>query len=134
MKYFSQLKSTGVTCLVASLVYIVPILVLAQGGPQPTPVPATGNGLSYAIRNPLNFESFPDLFNAILTVLMVVLTPIVVMFIIFSGFKYVTAQGNPAKVQEATQSLTYAIIGGVLIVGALAISRIIKGFVDAFAA
>ena len=60
-------------------------------------------------------------------------TPVVVIFIILAGFKYVTAQGNPSAIQEATRALTYAIIGGVLIIGAVAISYIIRDLVTAFA-
>jgi hypothetical protein len=102
---------------------------------QPTPVPANSNsGLSFSIKNPLKFKSIPELFNAILNIFIVILTPLVVIFIILAGFKYVMAQGNPAKIQEATQALTYAIIGGILIVGATAITAIIGNFINAFAA
>ncbi len=55
-----------------------------------------------------------------------------VIFIILAGFKYVTARGNATQVQEATRALTYAIIGGVLIIGAVAIAEIIKNLVTAF--
>jgi hypothetical protein len=96
-----------------------------SGAPKPS-------GLSYAIQNPLAFDTLQEFIVAILNVIVIIATPIVVVFIILSGFKYVTAQGNPAKIQEATKSLTYAIIGGVLILGAKAISLIIANLVTAF--
>lgn len=58
--------------------------------------------------------------------------PIVVLFIIFAGFKYVTAQGNSQQIKEANRALTYAIIGAILIIGAVALTEIIKNLVDAF--
>jgi hypothetical protein len=63
---------------------------------------------------------------------MILMVPVIVFFIIYSGFKYVTARGNASQVEEATQSLTYAIIGGVLILGAIAISTIIQNLVGSF--
>ncbi|MEN9920700.1 MAG: hypothetical protein RL538_593 [Candidatus Parcubacteria bacterium] len=93
-----------------------------------------GGNISYALKNPLAFDSIEDFVVAILNVVIVIATPIVVLFIIFAGFKYVTARGNPGQIQEATQALTYAIIGGVLIIGAVAISKIIGNLVTAFGA
>jgi hypothetical protein len=58
--------------------------------------------------------------------------PVIVFFIILAGFKYVTAQGNPGRIEEATTTFTYAIIGGVLILAAVAIAEIIKNTVAAF--
>ena len=93
-------------------------------------------GLSYTLNNPLNSNigSIEGLLTTILNVLLVIAVPIIVFFIIFAGFKYVTAQGNPEKIKEATRMLTYAIIGGVLILGGAAIAQIIGSVVDSFRA
>lgn len=93
------------------------------------------SGLQYSLQNPLSgsgITSVEGLLTAILNVLLVIAVPLIVFFIIFAGFNYVTAQGNPEKVKAATRSLTYAIIGGVLILGATALSVIIGGVVDSF--
>lgn len=85
------------------------------------------------LANPLNnITSIQALLVAILNIVVVLMIPIIVFFIIMAGFKYVTARGNAAQVQEATRALMYAIIGGVLVLGASAISEIIKTTVDAF--
>lgn len=89
--------------------------------------------LSYSLNNPLAFGSIQDLLVAILNVIIIIATPIVVLFIIYAGFLYVTAQGNAQQIQQATRALTYAIIGGVIIIGAVAISQIISNLVTAFA-
>lgn len=104
------------------------------GNPSPAPNPPSGgvNG-SESLINPLSgVSSVNDLLVAILNVLIIIATPIIVIFIILAGFKYVTAQGNPAKIEEAHKALTYAIIGGVLIIGAVAISAIVSDLVNAF--
>jgi hypothetical protein len=108
--------------------------VLAADTGAITPQVGGGNGLSYKLANPLAFNTLQDFIVAILNVIVIIATPIVVVFIILSGFKYVTAQGNPAEIEKATKSLTYAVIGGVLILGAVAIAQIIKNLVTAFSA
>lgn len=45
---------------------------------------------------------------------------------------YVTAQGNPQKIEVASRSLLYGIIGGVIILGSVAILAIVKNVVGAF--
>lgn len=54
----------------------------------------------------------------IVTTLLVVLGAVAVIMIIWSGYKYVIARGDPANVKTAKDSLLYAVIG--LIVASLA--------------
>ena len=84
--------------------------------------------------NPLRVNSIEELLVAILNIIMVLMIPIIVFFIILAGFKYVTARGNSGQIEEATTTFTYAIIGGVLILAAVAIAEIIKNTVASFAA
>ena len=95
---------------------------------------AAAQGLQYSIRSPLDTDinSVEALLTVILNVLLVIAIPVIVFFIIFAGFSYVTAQGNPEKIKTATRSITYALIGAVLILGAVAISEIIKNLVSSF--
>lgn len=76
--------------------------------------------------------SFPQLITTILTVLIALAVPLIVIAIVYAGFTYVTAQGNASKVQTATKMLTYAVIGAVLILGALTITQIISDTVTTF--
>lgn len=69
---------------------------------------------------------------AILNVMIVITIPIVIFFLIYAGFSYVVARGNPEKIQVATRSLTYGIIGGVIILGSVAILKIVENLVKAF--
>lgn len=92
------------------------------------------SGISFNIVNQIKVGTVEDLLVALLNIFIIVATPIIVLFIIYAGFLYVTAQGNAQQVQQATRALTYAIIGGVIVLGAVAISGIISGVVGAFAA
>lgn len=105
------------------LAIAVPIVTLAQSPSVDT----------VRLENPLNnINSIDALLVAILNIIMVLMIPVIVFFIIYAGFKYVMAQGNASQVEEATRALTYAVIGGVLILGAVAISQIIQNVVRAF--
>ena len=137
MKISQSLKYIPTLALIA--VFHIHSIVFAQGlnsGPG-----TTGGGINSgpgqvndpaALQNPLRVSTVNELLVAILNVLIVIAVPIVVIFIILAGFKYVTARGNQNDIQDAHRALTYAVIGAVLIIGALAIAEIISNLVAAF--
>ena len=84
------------------------------------------------LQNPLRITSLQELLVAILNIVIVLAIPVIVFFIIYSGFLYVTAKGNASQIEQATRSLTYAIVGGVLIIGAVAIAEIVENLVSSF--
>lgn len=87
---------------------------------------------SQTLANPITFGSIPDLLAAMLNIVIVISIPFVVFFIIYAGFMYVTAQGNPEKLKTANTALLYSVIGGVIIVGSVAIVQIVKNLAQAF--
>jgi len=84
------------------------------------------------LANPLRVNTITELLAAILNIVIVLAVPIIVFFIIYAGFLYVTAKGNAQQIEQATRSLTYAVIGGVLVLGAVAIAEIISNLVQSF--
>lgn len=84
--------------------------------------------------NVVGFNSIEGLLKALLDVFIVVATPIIIIFIIYGGFQYVTARGNAEQIQNATRTLTYAIIGGVLILGSVILGELVLGTVNEFRA
>ena len=79
-----------------------------------------------AFENPLGNASLQGLVNTLLTVLVRVGAVLCVLAIIFTGFKFVMAQGNPAEIAKAKTMFKNTIIGGIMVMGAFAISEIIK--------
>lgn len=92
------------------------------------------SGIQWTLTNQIKVGTVEDLLVALLNIFIIIATPIIVLFIIYAGFLYVTAQGNSQQVQQATRALTYAIIGGVIVLGAVAISGIVADIVAAFKA
>ena len=106
-----------------------PALIFADANETP----GAPKEIHVKLENPLkNVSSIEGLLVAILNIVEILMIPVIVFFIILAGFKYVTARGNSTKVEEATRALTYAVIGGVLILAAVAISGIIQSTVESF--
>ena len=101
----------------------VPALVRAQQQSE------LGNA---QLRNPLKSKSLTGFFNSILEVIMVFAVPLIVFFIIYAGFLYVTAQGNETTISKAHKALLYAVVGGLIILGAKIILEVISGTISAF--
>lgn len=91
----------------------------------------TGNN-TVELQNPLGNQTLIGFFQDLLDAVMVLAVPVIVFFIILAGFKYVTARGNVTQIEQAHKALLYAIIGGVLILGAQALLIIIQSTVGEF--
>lgn len=116
MSYFRETITRGVVAI-AWLIGSFPLAVSA--------------GESVQLENPLSgISSIPEFFAAILDIVIIFAIPFLVFFIVLAGFRYVTAQGNPEKLTKAHQALLYALIGGVLILGASVLLEVIQGTVD----
>ena len=103
----------------------------AQGVKDPSTGSVDGSKQDISLKNPIQADSVGELFQAIIDIVLVFAIPIVVFFIILAGFRYVTARGNASTIEEAHMALLYALIGGVLILGARVLIEVISGTVDA---
>ncbi len=126
LKNISTKINSSLTVALVTLLTYTPA-VFAQ-----TPGPTTPASQTVTLKNPLEVDSLEELLVAILNIIIIIAIPIIVFFIIYSGFLYVTAKGNASQVEQATRSLTYAIVGGVLIIGAVAIAEIVQNLVGSF--
>ena len=87
-------------------------------------------GMSISLNNPLGEDiTIQQFFLKIIDIVLVFAIPLLVLYIMFAGFKYVMARGNSSEIESATTALTWAIVGGVLIIGAKVILTVIEGTV-----
>lgn len=124
-------------------------IALAQAGPiggnpsNPGPIggnpsnpgslggnPSSGSGVS--LTNPLGNKGLMEFLQDILDVIMVFAVPLIVFMIIYAGFLFVMDRGSEKNLKQAKNALLYAVIGGVIILGAQAILSVVQGTVDAF--
>ena len=76
---------------------------------------------------------FPDIQSLVVGILKVgvmLSLPVVGFFIVYAGFKFVTAGGNSGKIDEAKKNFTYVIYGTVLILGAWVLASLIAGTIQ----
>lgn len=96
-----------------------------SGGNPPDGQPVGGN-CDNCLVNPLKVDSITEFLLAIIEILLIFATPIIVIYIMYAGFLFVTARGAPGELEHARNALLYALIGGVIIVGARVIINIIQ--------
>ena len=76
----------------------------------------SGGGSSVQITNPLKWNTFEELINAIIDFLWLFALAVVPAVIIIAGYFFVTSAGDPAKVSQAKKMVLYALIG-LLVIG-----------------
>ncbi len=74
------------------------------------------------------FKAFEPIFRNILSIAMIAGAVVCFAMLVVGGFKLMTGGGDPKKIQSATGTITYAILGLVLFIGAWFIMKFIKEF------
>lgn len=84
------------------------------------------------IENPLKGTgSLMELIVAILNnIVLPIAAVLVVLYIIYGGFLFLSAQGNPKKIEEAKSNLLWALIGAGVLLGAVAISKVVQATIN----
>ncbi|MEK7099926.1 MAG: hypothetical protein AAB883_02195 [Patescibacteria group bacterium] len=144
----SRIGSTLITALAIAILSLGPAsLVFAQGtsgtqtnggtsgtqtngGTSGTQTNGGTSGTGGGLQNPLqNINSLPELVDAILTAIVRIGGIVLVLALVYVGFLFVAAQGNEEKIRNARSALLWTVIGGLILLGATAISAVIKGTV-----
>lgn len=63
------------------------------------------------VKGVATLQCLPAIFSNVVTAALVFSGVIAVFFIIFAGIKYITSAGDPKQVEGAKQTLTFAIVG-----------------------
>ena len=71
------------------------------------------------------FSSIPLFIAGALKVVVMIALPIIVLFFVIAGFKFISAQGNPGKLDEARKNFMWVVIGALLIMGAWVLATLI---------
>lgn len=69
--------------------------------------------------------------QSILSVVIRFGTIIVILMLVFVGYKFVVAQGEPGKITEARQMLMWTVVGALILLGAQVIATGIQATVSA---
>lgn len=94
-------------------------------------VSSTGSGTTCPPNqfcNPLTSQSFEALVQSLANWVAAIALPIAAIFIIYSGFLFVTAGGNQSKLDAAKTTFYWTIIGTAVVVGAWTLATAIVDF------
>jgi len=92
-----------------------------------------GINIKTNINNPLGqgrLETIPEFINEIIKIVLTVGVPIVALAIIYTGFLFVKAQGNPDELVKAKKAFVFTIVGAAILLGAFVIANAIDKTVD----
>ena len=125
--------------IAASFLFVFPFVSVAQVGPMPVtggsqsvgsmPV---GSSESVGLINPLGEDSgLEDFLNDILAFVVRIGAIVVVLMLVYTGYKFVAARGAPTDIADARQMLLWTIVGALILLGAQAIAYGIQATVEA---
>jgi hypothetical protein len=79
------------------------------------------------ITNPLNgVNNITDLLKKLISVVIQIGIPVAVFFIVWSGFDFIFAKGDAAKIKAARERLLYTLVGVAIMLGSFVITQILQ--------
>ena len=72
-----------------------------------------------------NINNIGDVFGLAINIVMGVRIALTIIFLILGGFQYITSKGDQKAAQEARTSLTNAVIGFIVVIGAFTIRTVL---------
>lgn len=82
------------------------------------------------LQNPTQFPTIEKFIEGVLKAVVYLAMPVIALFMVYAGFKYVSARGDVSKISEAHKNFLYVVIGAILILGAWVFATLIGGTVS----
>jgi len=108
------------------LAFVIPAIVV----PSVAFAALCSSPVSGGLSNPLCTNNLSVFLANILKLVAQIAFPLIVLFLVYVGFLFVSSQGNPEKIKEAREYFFWAVLGALLVLGAQALSMAIKATVD----
>lgn len=135
------MKRTGIGMAIGCLLLLSPLAVLAAGygdstgasfGSPPSQVGAPTSPTT--LQNPLGVSSFCGLIKKLLQAALDIGIPVSVLFIVYAGFRFVLARGNPEALKEARQNFVWTLVGIAIFLGAWLLATVVANTINALQA
>lgn len=78
------------------------------------------------IPNPLKADTFEDLLNSIIDFIFYLALGITPLMIVIAGFYFITAEGNPAKIETGKTLIKWALIGLIIVICAKGLIQLLQ--------
>lgn len=133
MKNFNNIAVS----LLFGLMFLVPSFASAQaptGSQNPAitgnQTPAVTNNSVFQLQDPLGIKNFCDLIKTLLNIVLAIGVPVAVLFLVWSGFRFILARGNMTELANARRNFYYVIIGIAVFLGAWTLATIISATIQ----
>ena len=77
------------------------------------------------LKNPLKIDTLAAFVQKVLEIVMTIGIPIVAIFIIYSGFLFVKARGNPEELKTAKQTFLWTVVGAAILLASWILAKAI---------
>ncbi len=104
------------------LFYSVALVAEAQAGRYENPITIAG-------RDGTPIKTIPEFLLALVDIVFLFGMPIIVLFIIYGGFLFVTAGDNEAQITKARKTILWTLVGAAVLIGAKVIAMAIEATV-----
>ncbi len=84
----------------------------------------------FILKNPLSVGTICGLIQKLVNVFLAIGIPIAVLFLVWAGFMFVIARGDPKALIKAKENFTYVIIGIAVFLGAWLMGQIIANTIN----
>ncbi len=123
-KYLSHILITSLLLITSSGVVFGAI---GPGEPSPTSQP-TGSGgrVNVTFQSPIKADSVSEVLVAFFKILVQIGAVVVTLAIVYAGFLFVVARGNPEQLNKAKTTLFWTVIGAMVLLGAQVIASVIE--------
>ena len=84
--------------------------------------------INSGLNNPIgdNTGDLYALVNAVLRVVVSIGTLVVVLAVVYAGFLFIAARGNPEKINQAKSVFLWTVVGAIVLLGAEILSQVIQ--------
>ena len=100
-------------------------LVVLSALSTPFFVSADIGAVNLSTFNPIKQTDIYGFIKTVLDFVVKIGAVVVVFYIIYSGFLFVTAQGNEDSISKAKKSFMWTVIGGLILLGAMTLSGVV---------
>ncbi len=91
---------------------------------------ACANQAPGGLQDPLKFCNITQFVQGVLQAFVMISLPILSFFIVYAGFQFVMARGNPGKIGDAKRNFYWLIAGAILILSAWALATLIANTIN----
>jgi hypothetical protein len=101
------------------------ILLGSAGGAHAQDTGGLPSTTTVGLKNPISIDTLAGFVKSILDIVVMIGIPIIALAIIYSGFLFVKAKGDPKELSTAKETFLYTIIGAAIILGSWILAQAI---------